>query len=264
MAVCVFLGAYYPLFQQAGEFWQVMAAAFSAMLIAGAGYVINDYYDLETDMINKPQRVLPSGKMSSRAAFIYGIILFIIGIILSYFTGSVICILLAFVNAIALFLYAGIFKRAFVSGNLLVSYAAASTFVYGAIVTDNLSQSLIIAFFAFLYTFLREIIKDMEDRRGDQLTGAHTLALSWKKSQVLALFLVTVMLMIAGCGIFFMKQLIDYPVFALLMFFVILPLLIFYRILSTLENETVYRKISRLMKFDMLILLVIFIIGNKL
>ena len=234
------------------------------MLIAGAGYVVNDYFDLDIDRINKPQRILPSGVILPRTALIYGLILFFCGIILSYFTASITCILLAFINAVLLYLYARYFKREFVSGNIVVAYTAASTFIYGGVVTGNLEQSLMIAVYAFLYTLLREIIKDMEDRDADAQNGAKTLAIRWQKSSVINLFLIAVVIIILLSGFLYMDLRINNSVLVLLMFFVILPLMIFYRILKATNKENIYRRISQLMKFDMFILLLIFAIGNKI
>lgn len=264
VGICVFFGAMYPTFQLEGYFWRIMAAAFSAMLIAGAGYVVNDYFDLDIDRINKPHRMLPSGMMFPRTALIYGLMLFFCGIILSYFTTSITCILLAFINAVLLYLYARYFKREFVSGNIVVAYTAASTFVYGGVVTGNLEQSLIIAVYAFLYTLMREIIKDMEDRDADAQNGAKTLAIRWQKNSVINLFLVAVVIIILLSGFLYMDMRINNSVLVLLMFFVILPLMIFYRILKTTNKENIYRRISQLMKLDMFILLLIFIIGNNI
>jgi 4-hydroxybenzoate polyprenyltransferase len=163
-----------------------------------------------------------------------------------------------------LFFYACFFKREFISGNLLVAYAAASTFIYGGIVTGNLRQSLVIAIYAFFYTFLREIIKDMEDREADMQNGARTLAIRWRKSSVMILFLVTVLIMIVSSGILYMKMFLNNSILVMLFFGVILPLLMFYRILSSDNQEKTYKNISQLMKFDMFLLLIIFVIGDKL
>lgn len=262
VGICVFFGALYPGMEFTSSIWQVTVAAVSAMLIAGAGYVVNDYYDLEIDQINKPHRVLPSGKLNRRTALIYGITLFFCGIILSYFTDKASCIVLAFANSILLFLYALIFKKRFLSGNILVAWAAASSFIYGGYANLNVENSLIIASFAFLYTMLREIVKDLEDKEADMQNGATTLAVKGSKKLVLAVFLIIMILIILISGYFYMHLMIEKTILVLLMFFVVLPLLIFYRILMRDVTEKTYRNISKYMKIDMLILLIIFGAGN--
>ena len=244
------------------DIWKLLSAVLSGMFIAAAGYTVNDYYDIEIDKINKPGRVLPSGAMSKSKALLYGIILFLVGIILSYFTGSVLCLLIAFINSIFLFLYARFFKREFIIGNILVAYASASCFLYGGIAGRNIHNSLIIAFFAFFYTFLREIVKDMEDEEGDRESGASTIAIKWEKRKVMQLCLVPVLAIIAFTAYLYLVQNLANSLFILLMFFVILPLLVFYLILASQDKVIIYKKISQLMKLDMFILLIIFSIGS--
>lgn len=262
VGLCILFGALYPDFRIFEIDIRLISGLLSGMLIAAGGYVVNDYYDLEIDLINKPGRVLPSGKMSRSTALYYSIGLFIVGIILGYFTGSVICLLLAFINSTLLFLYASIFKRQVITGNLLVAYASGSAFIYGGVITDNLSNSLIIAVFAFFYTFLREIVKAMEDKKGDQENGAITVAVCWQKRSVLLLCLVPLIGMIFFMLYLYINMLLQRSQFVLLSFFVVLPLLVFYQILVKQDTEKSYRLISQMMKLDMLLLLIIFSIGR--
>jgi len=261
VGLCIAFGAFYPEYRISG-IWIIISAVFSGIFIAAAGYTVNDYYDIEIDRINKPERVLPSGSMKCNNALIYSITLFLIGIILSYFTGSIICLLTAFINSMFLFLYARFFKREFIVGNLLVAYASASCFIFGGIAGKNIENSLIIAFFAFFYTFLREIVKDLEDIKGDSLAGASTIAIRWEKKKVVSICLIPVLAIIAFTSYLFILKSLANSQFILLLFFVILPLLIFYRIIASQSKVEIYNKISRLMKLDMLVLLIIFAIGR--
>ena len=263
VGLCIAFGALYPEYRII-ESWKIISAIFSGILIAAAGYTINDYYDIEIDRINKPQRVLPSGSMKRESALIYSIVLFFIGIIFSYFTGSVICLLTAFINSMFLFLYARFFKREFIIGNLLVAYASASCFIFGGIAGKNIENSLIIAFFAFFYTFLREVVKDMEDIKGDRQAGASTIAVRWKKSKIMNICLIPVLAIISFTTYLYILEDMGNSQLILLLFFVILPLLIFFRILATQNKIEIYNQISRLMKLDMLILLIIFAIGSHI
>ncbi|MCF7912771.1 MAG: geranylgeranylglycerol-phosphate geranylgeranyltransferase [Candidatus Cloacimonetes bacterium] len=264
VGLCVALGATYPGYQISIEFWRLLAAILSAMFIAAAGYTVNDYYDIEIDKVNKPERVLPSGGMSTGNALLYSIALFVTGIIFSYFTGSVICLLIAFINSMFLFLYALFFKREFITGNLLVAYASASCFIFGGIAGGNFSNSLIIAFFAFFYTFLREIVKDLEDVKGDSLAGASTLAIRWEKGKVLRLCLIPVLAITGFTAYLFITEGISDALFILLLFFVVMPMLVFYRIVVSRNEEKIYHNVSKLMKLDMFVLLIIFSLGKFL
>ena len=261
VGLCIAFGAFYPEYRISG-IWIIISAVLSGIFVAAAGYTVNDYYDIEIDRINKPERVLPSGSMKSNNALIYSITLFLIGIVLSYFTKSIICLLTAFINSMFLFLYARFFKREFIVGNLLVAYASASCFIFGGIAGKNIVNSLIIAFFAFFYTFLREIVKDLEDIKGDSFAGASTIAIRWEKKKVVSICLIPVLAIIAFTSYLFILKGLANSQFILLLFFVILPLLIFYRIIASQSKVEIYNKISRLMKLDMLVLLIIFAIGR--
>ena len=82
VALTVFAGAYY--LRVIDQFQQVFFAMLSATFIAAAGYVINDFFDIPIDKINKPKRILPSGKMQPKIAYLYAVLLFVIGILLSF------------------------------------------------------------------------------------------------------------------------------------------------------------------------------------
>jgi geranylgeranylglycerol-phosphate geranylgeranyltransferase len=154
----------------------VLLAAVSAFLITGAGNTINDYYDRETDKKNAPKRPIPSKAISANAAFYLAILLFVIGIIMSYFINEA-CLALASINSIILFLYGKSLKSSVLVGNVAVSYLTASTFVYGALVLNNPVTTMFLALLAFLANVGREIIGDVEDMKGDKKSGLRTFAL---------------------------------------------------------------------------------------
>lgn len=253
--LCVFFGAFYqaPLILSTNVLFAMLTAAF----IAGAGYVINDFFDLPIDKINRPDRVLPSGKISPQIAYLYGVFLFIMGILISFLTANLTCIALAIVNSLVLFYYAKTFKQSFLAGNLLVAYAAASTFVYGGIIANNLRYSLVVAIFAFIYTMIREMIKDIEDIPGDAKLGAHTFALRKGKFATIKLSLIFTFLILAY-SIFLLTQIyISLLVFILLIILVISPLsILLFKILPE-NNDINLNKIQRFMKLDMFVLLII-------
>ena len=60
MGLCIAFGAFYPEYRISG-IWIIISAVLSGIFVAAAGYTVNDYYDIEIDRINKPERVLPSG-----------------------------------------------------------------------------------------------------------------------------------------------------------------------------------------------------------
>ena len=152
-------------------FFYVFLAVFS---LSGAGMVINDYYDIEIDKINAPHRPLPSGRISLKNALFYSVGLFIIGIFFSALL-NIYCLFLALFNSFLEFLYSRNFKRTFLVGNVMVSYLAASTFIFGALITFDFRIVGIVFLLTFLTSLGREIFKSIEDTKGDRKMGLDTL-----------------------------------------------------------------------------------------
>lgn len=141
----------------------------AAFIIAGAGFIINDYYDFDVDSVNRPHRPLPSGRISLRVAYRSALLLFGIGILLSVFI-NVYTLLIAVFNSLLLYLYAWrIKKRGGIEKNLTVSYLVASPFLFGGAVVGNVTPTLFLVLLAGLANTSREIVKDIEDFEGDRL-----------------------------------------------------------------------------------------------
>ncbi|MCB0833206.1 MAG: geranylgeranylglycerol-phosphate geranylgeranyltransferase [Bacteroidetes bacterium] len=151
-------------------------AALAVMLIGAGGNVINDYYDVETDRINKPSRPLASGRVSRQSAFWEWLILSVSGVLLAGFQGRL-CLGIAMVAVLALWVYSLKLKRTLLIGNAVVSLVAGMSFIYAGAAVEYLSMAWIPAVFAALFHFGREILKDIEDTEGDQAIGASTLPL---------------------------------------------------------------------------------------
>lgn len=162
--------------------WFAMLAGF---LITGAGNSINDYIDIEADKINKPDRPIPSGRISSRSALIYTILLFTVGII---FAGMVnyIVFIIALVNSVILILYSKSLQNKLLVGNFAISYLVASGFIFGGAVPSpnliNLIAPGLLALLAFFASLSREIIKDIEDFEGDRQSFLKKMAKKVKEA----------------------------------------------------------------------------------
>ncbi len=258
--ITVLFGAYFK--QKLAFEISAFAAAFSALLIAAAGYVMNDYFDLPIDKINKPHRVLPSKKINPKNVYIYSLFLFILGIILSFLTNSLYCVLIAISNSIILFYYAKYFKLSPALGNIMIAYTSATTFIFGGLSNNNFQNSLLIALFALFYTLIRELTKDCEDVHGDSIFKAKTLAilLGEKKTMILALFPALLMLLTNYFAL--QKVMISYLSFYLISFIVILPLMFFIILLIINGKKKKFSQFSNMMKIDMFILLLILWFGK--
>lgn len=167
------LTAHVPAWRQ-----DVAIAAIAAALITGAGNAINDLRDIEEDRINRPDRPLPSGDISTTTAWLMALLLVLIGLSLAWWVSNVTGGIATAV-AVGLVAYSWGLKRQGPAGNLLVATMAAGTFPYGALTGGDLGRSWIPALFALIYHLGREIVKGMEDQAGDERRGIRTIALRW-------------------------------------------------------------------------------------
>ncbi|MDZ7730628.1 MAG: geranylgeranylglycerol-phosphate geranylgeranyltransferase [Natrialbaceae archaeon] len=153
----------------------LLTAAIAATILGtGAGNTINDYFDREVDAINRPTRPIPRGAVSPRQALALTAVLFTAALALTA-TLPVPAIAIALVNLVALVTYTQFFKGTPGLGNLLVGYLVGSAFLFGAAATHNTRAAAILFVLAALATITREIIKDVEDRPGDEAEGLTTL-----------------------------------------------------------------------------------------
>jgi len=184
----------------------------SIVLIAAAGYIINDYFDTRIDRINKPEQVIVGRVIKRRVAMALHLSLsslgLLIGIYLSFKVGNWKLSFIHLFSIIALWFYSTHLKKQLLSGNLLISLLAALVpitaglyeFASGSIINLNILNAyvdgmgnsllrkgafLVIGYsaFAFLSNLIREIVKDIEDMDGDQADGAQTLPLAVGETQ---------------------------------------------------------------------------------
>jgi geranylgeranylglycerol-phosphate geranylgeranyltransferase len=174
-------------------------------LVAAGGYVINDYFDVDSDLINKPSRPIPSGRVSRDEALILSIILFSIGLLTSYLTGPL-SLTYAVVNAFLLVMYSKHLKKRGLIGNLVVSVASANSIIYGGLATSEMIKdpiltinTLLPAFYAGVFTLMREMVKGIEDVAGDLRMNVKTLAITKgvKTASKVAILLMIIIIMIS-------------------------------------------------------------------
>lgn len=240
----------------------VLFAALATFFIAAAGYVINDFFDYEIDIINRSDRILPSGLISLISAKNYAYVLFLTGIIFSILTQNEYCIILAVINSTLLYLYSKYFKKMFFLGNLVVAYNSASTFIFGGLSNENVKNSILISLLAFLYTVVREIVKDVEDMEGDSKQGATTIAVVWGRRNTLMFASIPAIVLISLIQMFGFNNSISNNSHIFLNLLVTLPLAVFFATMFKSLKKTTLNRISGFMKLDMLILLIIMMIGR--
>ena len=234
-------------------------ACIVVLMVIGGGNAINDYFDHKIDAINKPNRPIPSGRISLNAAKIYSVALFVIGTILAFIIGFLPG-LIALFTSVVLILYAYNLKKMPLIGNMAVSFFIGFTFVFGAVVVGEPLLS-ILGFSPFFITMMREIVKDMEDMEGDKKEGARTLPILYglKSSAVIA----TLFMIFAVA-----TSPIPYIIRVLTVFY--LPLLFVGDIIfvvgavSVLKNQSTEntKKVSKWVKIGMVIVLLAYAVGS--
>ncbi|MFX1410324.1 MAG: geranylgeranylglycerol-phosphate geranylgeranyltransferase [Promethearchaeota archaeon] len=162
----------------------IILGVLTYFFVAGSGMVINDYYDIEIDKINRPERPIPRGSITLNQAkllfFGYLLIGVIISIIHSFIfeLGFLNIIIAAFFGFIG-WLYAAWGKKSGFFGNIIVSVSFSIGLIYGAVLNSSAIPLYIYFFFltSFFLLLAREIIKGCEDIEGDKEQGVKTLAI---------------------------------------------------------------------------------------
>jgi 4-hydroxybenzoate polyprenyltransferase len=153
--------------------------SFSTILIAAAGYIINDYYDIKIDLINKPERVVIGKNITRRYAIFFHTLLSITGVAIGLFLGWLIAFI-NFLSSFILWLYSNNLKRQPFVGNFTVGFLTGlSIYLVNILYYRQIPLVTIYAVFAFFMTLVREIIKDIEDLKGDNTFGCKTLPIVW-------------------------------------------------------------------------------------
>ncbi|HEX6192316.1 MAG TPA: geranylgeranylglycerol-phosphate geranylgeranyltransferase [Chitinophagaceae bacterium] len=181
--------------------WIFIALVTASVLIAGAGYIINDYFDINIDEVNKPNKNVVDHIVSRRWAMLWHFVLSGAGILISLYiswkTGlwyivlaNVLCVLLLFGYSVSL-------KKKFLWGNLVISLLTAwvililcfseTGYLFHGVSDQRLLDAhikitrlgLLYAGFAFISSLVREAIKDMEDMIGDARYGCRTMPIVW-------------------------------------------------------------------------------------
>lgn len=242
-------------------FSRVVLACLSAALVAGTGNALNDYFDLEIDRINKPSRPLPSGKAKPKEAVVLSIILFAIALGLAFLLGIPEVIIVS--SAIVLlWAYAAVLKKEALIGNIIVSFLGGLAFVFGGIVVHARASCLIPALFAFLFHLGREIIKDVEDMKGDSALGIMTLPLKIGLRPALICAAVSFGVLAALSPFPFTFGLYRWPYFLIVFFgvdLVLLGLMVWLLIVPSPRNLSTA---SAVLKADMLIGLLAIFLGR--
>jgi len=247
----------------------------STLFIAAAGYAINDYFDIRTDRINKPKKIIVGKHISRRVAMlihtVFNVIAFIIGTYVSYKAGSVKLVVILIIMITLLWMYSVKFKAYFLLGNILVSFSSAMSILIvwifdmyaihytGEFIIMNIRTLNFFVWAYFLFAFaislLREIIKDIEDIEGDKKIGCTTIpvVLGVKKTK----YFLYAILLISLCALIYLSYQICCSQYFKVVFWymdivIIIPLIYMGYIIIKAKNKDDFSYLSSITKFIML------------
>ncbi|RYG01439.1 MAG: ubiquinone biosynthesis protein UbiA [Chitinophagaceae bacterium] len=247
----------------------------ASVCIAAAGYVINDYFDLNIDRINKPEKLVVEKLISRRSAILWHLGLSAIGVMLSFYVGwKVNNILVGFGNlacVVLLWVYSTTFKKKLLIGNIIISLLTAWVVLVlyfieiprqpfapiepGLLRAVNRVFRLGVLYggFAFIISLIREVIKDIEDMQGDSRYGCRTMPIVWgvNSSKVfIATWLIVLIcvLLIIQVYVFPFRW---YLLMIYCVFLIIVPLLYVFRQLFEAQVPAQFHKLSKLVKLCM-------------
>ena len=249
----------------------VIYALFSLSFVcaAAAGYIINDYYDVKIDRINRPDKAIIGKTISSpRALKMYGAfnaLAILLGFWSCYKAGAYLYGFLFVFYVGALWLYSYRFKATFLLGNILVSVCLALVPLVGiyiqsnGLVFEDDSMNMMhnyawgISFFAFLTSLIREIVKDMEDVEGDSVAGCKTMpiVIGQNRAKVAVQMLVVFMIILIGAYQIILYSENAMPLLIYCAVFIQLPCLVVAWKVHKASSTKDYKRISGWLKIIM-------------
>lgn len=239
----------------------------SMICLAAAGNIINDLYDTAADRINKPQKLLIGTKISEKAAWNWFITLNVIGVGIGFYLSNLVgkpsFVALFILPSAFLYFYATQIKGTVLVGNLVVSIMVAMIIIMvgifdlvPAITPANLTTQKVIfsilidyGIFAFLVNFLREIVKDQEDIKGDYNAGYNTLPVLLGRSRTNYVIFGLALLPLLGVLYYLYTYLYESRAAMLyILFLVVGPLLYFQVKIAGAETRKDYHHLSLILK----------------
>ncbi|MBI9072617.1 MAG: geranylgeranylglycerol-phosphate geranylgeranyltransferase [Melioribacteraceae bacterium] len=229
----------------------IIYAALSQSFLAASAYVINDIFDIKIDYINRPDRVLVKENLSKTTAYFYYSVLSIISIIFTFFIDYT-AVIIIFISILLIFLYSARLKSIPLLGNIVVSFFTGVAIVFGGYAVDNWEYAVIPGVFAFLINLIRELLKDIEDIKGDKFNNTGTFPIKFGVAKTKNLIFIISTLLILFTFYPFITEYYHIEYFVIVICFVNLPLLYFIKILKSYNEQSQLRNMSNLLKLIMI------------
>lgn len=267
---------FFPLYREeitASNIYHFISLVLASLLIAAAGYVINDYFDINIDEINKPHKMVVGKVIHRRWAIAWHLMLSGLGIIMTVLAVPLLqkwYLVLANMLCVALlWLYSTRFKKSLLIGNIIIAILTAWTILIvfffnlsfdNAFVPGSNAQpkffrfTLMYSGFAFIATLIREAIKDMEDTRGDEKYGGRTMPIVWGMNATkvyVAVWMIVLIIMLLVIQVYALQFQWWWPV-GYSVVLIILPLLLIFKKLFKASSADDYHQLSNRVKLVML------------
>ena len=229
-----------------------------AFLFGIAGNAVNDYFDYENDKINHPERPVPSGELKPGQALNFSIVFFTVSFLLALFLSSIagygvlLIVVIALASQIA---YEMRFKHEKIVGNMIIGTQTALAFIFGGVIVGKTLITGIIAMAVFLSIAGREIVKDIEDVKGDR--GRNTLPkrIGVRRAGIVAALLIILAVLISPIPYYPLGQ-FGWQYLAV----VSIADILFIGSIPVIFRDA--KRARRMLKFAMLIAIVAFIVGS--
>lgn len=270
---CIYRKVYPHIADNSGETKQFIFLVLASVVIAAAGYIINDYFDLNIDQVNKPSKVVVSVLINRRWVIFWHMFLSLLGL---FFTVSALpiaqhwhLVLANFGSIILLWFYSTNLKKQLLIGNVLISLLTAWVLLiiffskYPLQIRDLLLVdhdevrffrfTVLYASFAFIISLIREVIKDMEDVEGDRKYGCRTMPILWGVNASKVFVAVWIIVLIATIVIvqFYVLPFGWWHSALYCMLFVVAPLVWIFRKLFKAQSAEDFHRLSTMVKLVM-------------
>ena len=254
-------------------FYLLVAAS---VLIAAAGYIINDYFDINIDQVNKPDKMVLQKIINRRWAIFLHLIITFTGLVISMYVSwktSFIIIIANIVCALLLWVYSTTFKKKLLSGNIIISgltawtllvlyFATHTTLTLNPRLMPEINSSMhriykfaaLYAGFAFIISLIREVVKDIEDMEGDSKYNSWTMPIAWGVPAAKVFVGVWFVVLIGALIIvqFYVLQIGWWMSAIYILLLVIIPLVWVLQLFYKAQVSPQYHRISSLIKLIML------------
>jgi geranylgeranylglycerol-phosphate geranylgeranyltransferase len=175
----------------------LLLAMVVVFFVSAGSMPLNDYFDRDVDLISHPKRPIPSQRLTPKETLSFSFILLFLAAVISLFI-SWLCFIIILISIGFLYCYEAFFKNQGFIGNLFVAFLSSMSFTFGGIAVGNPFASFLLSLLTFFLFTGRELLKDVEDVKGDRITRRTLpMKIGEKKSIIVASFFLLVVIFLS-------------------------------------------------------------------